>query len=335
MPNLFNEPYYEASAAPARLPESQSEQRLRGVLNNQAREVVSETVKRWNTPLRTEVRAVTALKLTDETGRPTASVPVSVVDGMPRSLADATAHVSPLEWWLALHRPALETANKGLQLLVDNDSLLAQQIPDFCNRLEAVENARALVVDVLKGNVEKAVLERFATINEDVLGAYWIHASRIQLYWMPLAIFAPLFDVSLATLTAVVLCHELVHAYTHRGIDIDGGSWWTDDFIKTNVFVKEGLAQFYTEHVLRDLRARLPDGLETFQKKTKHQAAPYTTYQDWLAKGKQPSPEATRVAMLEFRNAQPAKVKHEEFQVMLKNAEKRIRGVGNPEGDAH
>ena len=40
---------------PSRFPESEAEGRLRDVLTDQARDVVSGTVERWNTALRTEV----------------------------------------------------------------------------------------------------------------------------------------------------------------------------------------------------------------------------------------------------------------------------------------
>lgn len=326
MGDLFDEPYYAAVAAPARLPQTQAEKRLSDVLTRQAFDIVSDTVKRWNTPLRAEVRAVTALKLTDDSGRMTASVPVAVIDGMPRSLADATSGFEAWQWWLILNRPALEQAEQGLKLVVDQWDLLTRHLDDVSKDLKAVGTSRALIANILRRSVEKDLLERFGEIEEDILGAYWIHASKIQLYWMPLAIFAPLLGVSLATLTVVVLCHELVHAYTHRGVDIDGFSWPTDRFIRTDTYVKEGLAQYYTERIMHDLRTRLPDGLDTFLEKTSKQSAPYTAYKNWLGDKGQPSPEATRLAMLEFRNASPAVFEHQKFLDRLKLAQGQIRG---------
>jgi hypothetical protein len=91
--DLFNEAYYAAASAPARLLESQAESRLRQVLSREAFEVVSETVKRWNDPLRKLVRAVTALKLADESGRTTANVPVAIIDGLPNPLAEVTSEI--------------------------------------------------------------------------------------------------------------------------------------------------------------------------------------------------------------------------------------------------
>jgi hypothetical protein len=283
-------------------------------------------VKRWNATLRAEVRAITALKFTDDSGRITASIPVAVIDGMPGPLAEATNHIEAWQWWLVLHRPDLELADRGLKLLVDEKDLLSQQVGDISKRIDGVRLSRALIEDTLKKSVDDDVLARFQTIREDILGAYWIHASKIQLYWMTLAIFAPLFRVSLSTLTVAVLCHELVHAYTHRGVDIDGSSWPTSRFIETDIHVKEGLAQYYTEQVMRALGTRLPDGLDTFLAKTSKQSAPYTDYQNWLGEKKQPSPEAVRLTMLGFRNSKTPTFTNEAFLEMLRLAQMQIRG---------
>ena len=114
--------------------------------------------------------------------------------------------------------------------------------------------------------------------------------------------------------------------YSHRGIDLNNKTWDTDHFIRTNVFVKEGLAQYYTEQIMRGLGARLPDGLDAFRKKTTRQSLPYTTYQNWLAPNQQPSPEATRLAMIEFRNATPQIYDHEAFVGRLKSAQAQLSG---------
>ena len=326
MSDLFNEAYYAAASAPARLPESQAESRLRQVLNDEAFDIVSETVKRWNDTLRKQVRAVTALKLADDSGRTTSNVPVAVVDGLPNLLADATKEIETWQWWLVLHRPTLEQADRGLKLIDDQKDLLSNHISDVSTRMGAVWLSRAFIADILKRSVDENLLMRFKKIEEDILGAYWINASKIQIYWMPLAIFAPLLRVSLSTLTVAVLCHELVHAYSHRGVDIDGAYWPTDCFMKTNTYVKEGLAQYYTEQIMRSLGARLPDGLATFLAKTSKQSAPYTAYQNWLSNNNQPSPEAARLAMLEFRNSKPPVFDHEQFKEMLKLAQAQIRG---------
>ena len=93
-----------------------------------------------------------------------------------------------------------------------------------------------------------------------------MYADRIPIYWMPLAILAPLLNVPLSSLSITTLCHELVHAYSHRGVDIDGRGWKTPHFVNADTYVMEGIAQYYTEQVMRGLIARLPDGLGAFSR---------------------------------------------------------------------
>ncbi|SRR6266436_2016057 len=324
--NQFSaQPYYAATAAPKRLPESLAEIRLLQVLTRDAHREVVEAVNRWNGPLRAEVRALTALKLTDDSGRSSTKLPVAIIDGMPKPLADVTGEIEPWQWWLVLNRPALELADHGLKLLIEQEKLLSQHVGEVPTRIGAVWLSRNLIGDIVKKSIDEDILARFKKIEEDILGAYWMNASCIHIYWMPLAIFASLFRVTLSTLTVAVLCHELVHAYSHRGMDIDGSSWPTGYFIKTDTYVKEGLAQYYTEQVMRSLQSRLPDGLNTFLAKTAKQSAPYTAYQNWLEK-KQPSPEVVRLAMLAFRNSNPPLLTNEKFLQMLKASEAQIRG---------
>ena len=219
----------------------------------------------------------------------------------------------------------LRRTAEGLSLIADQRDMLTRFMDDVSGEMNAVKITRGFIAEIVKNSVEKDILERFANIEEDVFGAYWIRASKIQIYWMPLAIFAPLLGVSLATLTIVVLCHELAHAYTHRGIDLNGNSWPTDRFIAADTFVKEGLAQYYTEQIMHTLGARLPDGLKTFLTKTSMQSAPYKAHWHWLGSNKQPSLEATRLAMLKFRNATLAEYDNGAFIKELVSAQTQVR----------
>jgi hypothetical protein len=209
--------------------------------------------------------------------------------------------------------------------MLEQHKFLTEHLVEADKSMDGVAASLTLIQGILEHTTENDIFERFKTIEEDVLGAYWFHASKIQNYWMPLAIFAPLLGVALSTLTIVVLCHELVHAYTHRGVDTDGQSWSTHHFTRADVYVKEGLAQYYTDRIMHTLRGRVPDGFDTFSRKTSKQSAPYRAYQNWLGEGKQPSPEAVRVAMLEFRNNRDA-FQHERFVTLLQAAQAQIRG---------
>src|SRR5271169_4975095 len=89
--------------------------------------------------------------------------------------------------------------------------------------------------------------------------------------------------VAIEDLTVVVLTHELAHAYTHLGRDIDGARWGDEEFDKSALEVREGLAQFYTEVICEQLAPRTPGFLAAFQALLSLQSPPYLVHRAWLS----------------------------------------------------
>ena len=100
--------------------------------------------------------------------------------------------------------------------------------------------------------------KRLGAIKEDVLGAYFFRVPEVHLYWMVIGLVAGVLGISVESLTVVVATHELAHAYSHLGRDIDGKRWETEDFARADLNIVEGIAQFYTEVVSPKLEARNP-----------------------------------------------------------------------------
>ena len=71
---------------------------------------------------------------------------------------------------------------------------------------------------------------------------HFFKVPEIRLYWMAIALVAQMLAAPLDALTVVVLTHELAHAYSHLGRDIDGRRWETDAFAKTDLSIAEGIA---------------------------------------------------------------------------------------------
>ena len=122
----------------------------------------------------------------------------------------------------------------------------------------------------------------------------------IVIYWQVIGFFALRYNLSVDHLTAVVLIHELAHAFTHRGKDIDKINWNTDLFAQTDLFIVEGLAQFYTEILGKKLYDRFPQILETYQELLKHQSGPYLAHKEWLSDDKRIG-EVIRLALIQIR----------------------------------
>ena len=92
-------------------------------------------------------------------------------------------------------------------------------------------------------------------------------------------------NVPIDALTVVVLTHELAHAYTHLGLDIDSHAWSVSSFAATDIHILEGLAQYYTEAVCYNIAKGYPAALDTFEKLLSEQSMPYQCYKDWIDDG--------------------------------------------------
>ena len=134
-----------------------------------------------------------------------------------------------------------------------------------------------------------------------MFGAYFFRNAEVHLYWMPLTIGAAVLGVPLEALTLVVAIHELAHAYTHLGRDIDGARWDTEAFSKTDVHIVEGLAQFYTEAICKKLMARQPTAHTAFESLLEAQSEAYNAYREWIPKSSPLAGELLRAAMIECR----------------------------------
>lgn len=140
-------------------------------------------------------------------------------------------------------------------------------------------------------------------IREDVLGAYFVRQREVRVYWQAIGVFAALYEVEVEPLTVVVLAHELAHAYTHLGFDIDGFDWPTKRFVSTDIAIVEGLAQFYAEVVCKNLEAQIPEAITAFRVLLTEQNEVYRTHRAWVDEDDRNSGEIVRVSLLECRRS--------------------------------
>ena len=91
------------------------------------------------------------------------------------------------------------------------------------------------------------------SVREDFLGIYEydarglfadeqaINRATIRLYWGVIGLVSEWLGCRIEDLAIVVLAHELAHAYTQLGADIDGRRWAAPSFAKAETALKEGL----------------------------------------------------------------------------------------------
>jgi hypothetical protein len=259
-------------------------------------------------------------------------VRVALAPGLPAELADKS--IEEEEWALALlaiHRPALEQLKAGSDDLV---SIMPQLLRDpvgerlVAGRHVPLEAAHELAEDLLRAVSGFDLAKRILAVEGDVLGAYFpplrkwhtVRPPYIELYWAVIGLIAPLIGASAASLTAVVLSHELAHAVTQVGADIEGYRWQPDDFHAAELGLKEGMAQYYTAKVCERLGRVAPDARATYEALLEKQPAAYRTHVPWLQAHKE---EEVRLALVQARRSNVTKLA--DFNILLTDAKAGLR----------
>lgn len=241
---------------------------------------VRQAAKRWNLWLRDCLRSETGLRISGETEKITVSI--RVVDGMPAGFHKAL-DIEPGFLNLFMHLPLLRQTVQGLFYLQE----AADDVSRFMNSAEYEQQSLfaddtisklCRLVDTLE---EKHALQRVCAIEEDVLGAYFLQSNMIEIYWMPITIVSRLAGVSAEALTVVVMAHELAHAYTHVGQDIDGNRWETTAMCKAELRIVEGIAQHYTAVACDKLAIKFPDAKYAYENLVKLQPESYRVHLAW------------------------------------------------------
>lgn len=265
------------------------------------------------------------------------SVPVELVTGLPDRLINFRF---PDELLLALaispFRRELEKIRDGIAgceersfelPYVPKSTLLRQRWEKH------VPPTGKLIGDLLKQVGKNDPLDMILGVEEDILGVYRYHVpaqnllfgsppleSKIELYWGVIGLIAGMLGVSVELLTTVVLIHELAHAYTHVGADIDGNRWDSRDFAAASTEIKEGLAQYYT-HILSQRMDSQNRGLhDVYLLLLSHQPLAYHTHKKWVDDFRQ---EEVRSAMIAARRTGKGDLKF--FHSELRAARKRLR----------
>jgi len=135
----------------------------------------------------------------------------------------------------------------------------------------------------------------------DILGVFSYTEHMIKLYAQVIAYHSILLCVEAEDLAFVVLAHELAHAYTMAGYDINGyRGQILDQPGQRYKYVVEGLAQYYTEAVCHQLAGKQAQFKAAFEALLSNQRDPYTWHKQWFG-GKQ-SHERIRPLLLSYRD---------------------------------
>ena len=292
---------------------------VRRSLGDELQTVVERTVKQWNGVVREYLRKQTGLRLskdleskqTGERNRKVRSVPVRVVGGLPIRFATAVRNITARDVMLLLNRSKLEHVVSGASFMEEYYQELSKtQVKSSCiAKLDVIKSARGFAQCLLEYIKKLGYIEyndqsgKILDVDEDILGAYFFKFPEIRLYWIVLGVCSQILDLPIEALTVVVLVHELAHAYTHLGFDIDNRDWKTKDFAGADVSLVEGLAQFYTEVICEQIESRLPTAKIAFQNLLKNQSEVYKEHKNWSTnRDSEHVGETVRISMLECRS---------------------------------
>jgi hypothetical protein len=283
---------------------------IKPLIPRDAEDKVSRTIKQLNKPIRDYIRVETGLRLSDTQGR--SSIPIKVTEGFPASLANLIdKYDDPVLWRLIAAQPRLGGIIAGLQFLLDDWDSFEEwpALPPIAHGSEpSLTRARDVALALQRVTLSDQVKKELTEIHEDILGAYFFKSSKpfstpwIEMYWMPIALFAAMIQVNIEDLTTVVLAHELAHGYSHLGRDIDGREWSLEGFDKSGLEVVEGLAQFYTKIVTGKLLTRSPGAYKAYEKLLALQSGPYRVHDEWLEDSPSQRGETIRFTMLAARS---------------------------------
>lgn len=243
---------------------------------------VFRSFRQWNNVLRDQLRNEMGFRLS--IGEESQAVPVRVMAGFPAPFQGVVEEVPPGLWRFLLRLPALESTVTGLNSVIETYSAVSvaaipKEIPPVPP--SSIAEARDFCEYLLHALHGIDIRKKLGGITEDILGAYFFRVPEVHLYWMVIGLVAGVLGISVESLTVVVAAHELAHAYSHLGRDIDGRRWETEEFARADLNIVEGVAQFYTEVVSRKLETRNPAVLPAYTKLLEIQQGPYKVHREW------------------------------------------------------
>ena len=288
--------------------------------------------------LRSECRLSLRTPAEMKENRAGGQVPVEIAPGYPELLERIEFPDDyEMKLLIARYQKAIENSVHGTSGLMDLHEALAkrEQIGWVKVTQDQMKATHEWALELQKILADFDPLQRILSLNEDILGAYFydvrdfyadeqsVNKASIQLYWGVIGLVSEWLGCTVEDLTIVVLAHELAHAYTQLGADIEGRRWRAVDFSNAEKGLKEGLAQYYTDRVLNRLAGRYPGALEAYEKMLPGQPAAYQQHRPWIEDA---SPEAVRRATLEVRRWREGKL--DDFNKRLADAQRGLSPAG-------
>jgi hypothetical protein len=301
-------------------------------------ERVKKAKDKHNTRVRNALRHETGLKLnrgeSESADASRTSVPIKVQAGLPVALErftipDEHRLAVLLSPWRDQLRQLRDSSKSILQDLLPTLSVHPRSFELIKGRQTHLKPSSELADDLLKEGDKYDLAKEMLAVEKDILGLYTYRRPSlfsepecaIELYWGIIGLISSQIGIDIEDLTVIVLAHELSHAYTHIGLDIDERSWKTDGFDSSDKSVVEGLAQHYTMLVSKRIMGQAPNALAAYRRLLECQPKPYKVQIPWEVEY---TPEHMRLALISTRRHNEG-VRLQDFETELKLAKGQLR----------
>jgi len=304
---------------------------------SETEQVVARTKTRFNNAVRQMLRQETGLRLvtgrgSEDESQESHAIRIFIEAGVPAEMEylefddDKWLAILLAPWRAELHVLQDSAGAIGVGLIEQLPAEIVGDGPHAGIGLK-LNDVAGFAEHLLQISTSIDLVKELHAIDDDILGQYRFGPNRqnqdtasIHLYWGVIGLVARVLGVSVEGLTIKVLAHELAHAYTHLGADIDGHRWDTNDFGNAQRAVKEGLAQFYTRQLLARLSSRMPEAEMAYKTLLPHQPRDYQVQERWIAEGA--TAEHVRLAMVLFRRSRQSSLAR--FQEFLEQAKRDL-----------
>lgn len=245
--------------------------------------------------------------------------------------------------------PRLEIVPVGIEIEPDFENLFAKQVDKvfehmdfdkYCKLRKFMDymqehekffqgecekgNIRALIgycTDYFKENDINMIMQKLFKSRErgmDIYGAYIFRRMKIELFYLPILLLCRLKEISIEYTAAIILTHELAHAYHHVGKDKDGLTWNT--FEETDSKITEGLAQYYSLRFVEEYESQFKGLREAYNGIIFNQEGVYRIHEEWIKMYKN---EHVRFALIAARRN--SIINYNDFQEILKKSSEMVK----------
>jgi hypothetical protein len=260
---------------------------------------------RWNNYIRENLKNELGFKLAKQRNtkeRNVQGIKLDVYPSVPAPLITLFFKYDTGIWEMILEEKVIQQAKSSIDYNQERAEKIIQLTgadTKFRADLQGTQEYLDFLLSYIASKKQEIVVE-LKKIETDIGGRYNVRKNKVELFWLGIAFLSALTKKSIEEITYVILSHEMAHAYTHLGYDMDGQNWDSVSFEKADPFITEGIAQFYT-NVLCQKNTSVPGAVDAFHSLLDTKVTHYNDFKHWLPSTVERKNEIVRLALINTR----------------------------------